>query len=152
MQCFWLFDRSLTVTVGLIMNEAMESSHIHTLLAEVIWSISLGVVIQPALIPDVCRHQVTDLGDDVCVGARWPVVMQHMCCVACVCVWQSYISQGGFQCLQPLLTLVSPTTPSPLLPPVWSDSLWSQTWVGGWDWMGSGGWERWSAVWGSVGG
>lgn len=56
--------------------------------------ISLGVVIQPALIPDVCRHQVTDLGDGVCVGARWPVVMQHTMaaghCVFHVCVFDNH--------------------------------------------------------------
>lgn len=152
MQCIWL-----VLMVGLIMNEAMESSHIHILLAEVIQSISLGVVIQSALIPDVCRHQVHHWpGQSVaCVGARWPAATQHtMAAGQCVCVCVRFtimLFPGWFQCLQPLLTLVSPT-PSPLLPCVCSDSLWSQSWVGGWNWMGSYGWGWWGAVWGSVGG
>lgn len=65
MQWFWLFDSPLTVRIGLIMNEAMESSHMHTLspslLAKAIqYEVSLweSSSRQSTLIHHVCRHQV----------------------------------------------------------------------------------------------
>lgn len=151
MQCFWLFDRSLTV--GLIMNKDMESFCMGTP--------SPGRDYMEYLTG--CRHPASPNPWCLPSPSHWPgrgrvrgcqVARCHAIhngCRLCVCVWQSYFSQGGFQYLQPLITFVSLTTPSPLRPPVCSDSLWLQTRVGGWDWMGSGGWRWWSAVWGSVG-
>lgn len=134
--------------VGLIMNEAMQSSLTH----------SPGRSCMKYLTG--CRHAASHnprclpspswplTWARACVGARWPVVMQHtMAAGQCLWLWVCAIMgwimftfvKSGFQCLQNFLT-----APSLLFPPDDGDSLRSVSshTLGpgrrGWDWMGVG--------------